>query len=94
MIKNYLFSFFLFFTIHLVKSQNSLVISLEGENKEIIDYIIAKGFTTKPFYDISEDKFLSLERDAIKISGTNLSVKRLKNYFIVSNFNQELLTFF
>ena len=93
MIKNYLFSFFLFFTIHLVKSQNSLVISLEGENKEIIDYITAKGFTTKPFYDISEDKFLSLERDAIKISGTNLSVKRLKNYFIVSNFNQELLTF-
>ena len=93
MIKNYLFSFFLFFTIHLVKSQNSLVISLEEENKEIIDYITAKGFTTKPFYDISEDKFLSLERDAIKISGTNLSVKRLKNYFIVSNFNQELLTF-
>ena len=93
MIKNYLFSIFLFFTIHLVKSQNSLVINLEGEKKEVVDYINAKGFTTKPFYDISEDKFLSLERDAIKISGTNSSVKRLKNYFIVSNFNQELLAF-
>lgn len=93
MIKNYLFSIFLFFTIHLAKSQNSLVINLEGEKKEVVDYINAKGFTTKPFYDISEDKFLSLERDAIKISGTNSSVKRLKNYFIVSNFNQELLAF-
>ncbi|RAK23564.1 putative secreted protein (Por secretion system target) [Flavobacterium aquaticum] len=93
MIKNYLFSIFLFFTIHLVKSQNSLVINLEGENKEIIDYITAKGFTTKPFYNISEDKFLELERDAIKITGTNSNVKKLKNYFTVSNFNQELLTF-
>lgn len=93
MIKNYLFSIFLFFTIHLAKSQNSLVINLEGEKKEVVDYINAKGFTTKPFYDISEDKFLSLERDAIKISGTNSSVKRLKNYFIVSNFNQDLLAF-
>lgn len=93
MIKNYLFSIFLFFTIHLAKSQNSLVINLEGEKKEVVDYINAKGFTTKPFYDISEDNFLSLERDAIKISGTNSSVKRLKNYFIVSNFNQELLAF-
>lgn len=93
MIKNYLFSIFLFFTIHLVKSQNSLVINLEGEKKEVVDYINAKGFTTKPFYNISEDKFLELERDAIKISGTNSNVKKLKNYFTVSNFNQELLTF-
>ena len=93
MIKNYIFSFFLFLTTNLVKSQNSLVVNIEEKQNEIISFIKSKGFEFKPFYNISDEKFILLEQDAIKISGSDSNIKRLKNYFLVQNFNQELLDF-
>jgi len=93
MVKNYFFSIFLFLTIHLAKGQNSLVINLEEKKNEVINFFNAKGYATKPFYTIPENKFISLGQDAMKISGSDSSVKRLKNYFLVSNFDQELLGF-
>ena len=91
--RNYIFNFILFLSIHLVNGQNSLVINLESNNDEVFTFINNKGYSTKSFYDISAEKYIKLEKDAIKISGTNLSIQKLKNYFLVSHYNQELIDY-
>ena len=93
MIKNYFFFLTLFFSFQLVMSQNSLVINLESNNHEVFNFINTKGYPIKAFYNISEEKYSTLEKDAIKISGSDLSIQKLKNYFLVSYYNQELLDY-
>ena len=93
MSRNYILNFILFLSIHFANGQNSLVINLESNNHEVFNFINTKGYPIKAFYNISEEKYSTLEKDAIKISGSDLSIQKLKNYFLVSYYNQELLDY-
>jgi len=90
MFRNCVLNFILFISIHFTYGQNGLVINLENNNHEVVNFINTKGYPIKAFYDISEEKYSTLEKDAIKISGSDLSIQKLKNYFLVSYYNQEL----
>ena len=92
--KKYFFFFSLFFlAIPLLVGQNKLVINLDKEKTETYNFFQSKGISTKPFYDISLDKFQELQNDAIKISGTDSNVISLKNYLLISSFDQEVIHF-
>ena len=92
--KKYFFFFSLFFlAIPFLVGQNKLVINLDKEKTETYNFFQSKGISTKPFYDISLDKFQELQNDAIKISGTDSNVISLKNYFLISSFDQEVIHF-
>ena len=86
-------NFFLLLLIHLVNGQNKLVINLENHKNEVVQIIDSKAFSIKPFYDISPEKYNLLENEAIKISGSDLSIQKLKNYFYVSPFDQDFLDY-
>lgn len=94
MSKNYFLFFSLFFiAISFSFGQNQLIIKLDKEKTETINFLISKGISTIPFYNIPEDKFLKLQNDAIKISGTDSNVTSLKNYLSLTTFDQEVLNF-
>lgn len=94
MSKKYFFFFSLFFlAIPFLVGQNRLVINLDKEKTETFNFLTSKGISTKPFYDISQDKFQELQIDAIKISGTDSNVISLKNYLSISSFDQEVIHF-
>ncbi|MFY7988728.1 MAG: hypothetical protein ACOVNP_07600, partial [Flavobacterium sp.] len=94
MSKKYFFFFSLFFlAIPFLVGQNKLVINLDKEKTETYNFFQSKGISTKPFYDISQDKFQELQNDAIKISGTDSNVISLKNYLSISSFDQEVIHF-
>ena len=77
----------------MLVGQNKLVINLDKEKTETYNFFQSKGISTKPFYDISLDKFQELQNDAIKISGTDSNVISLKNYLLISSFDQEVIHF-
>lgn len=94
MSKKYFFFFSLFFlAIPFLVGQNKLVINLDKEKTETYNFFQSKGISTKPFYDISQDKFQELQNDAIKISGTDSNVISLINYLSISSFDQEVIHF-
>jgi hypothetical protein len=94
MSKNYFLFFSLFFiAISFSFGQNQLIIKLDKEKTETINFLISKGISTIPFYNIPQDKFLKLQNDAIKISGTDSNVTSLKNYLALTTFDQEVLNF-
>lgn len=94
MSKNY-FIFFSFFFLSITFSigQNRLVLNLDKEKNEILNFLVSKGITTRPFYNIPQDKFQQLQNDAIKISGKDLNIISLKNYLALSSFDQEVIFF-
>lgn len=94
MSKNYFLFFSLFFiAISFSFGQNQLIIKLDKEKTEIINFLISKGISIIPFYNIPQDKFLKLQNDAIKISGTDSNVTSLKNHLALTTFDQEVLNF-
>ena len=84
---------FFLFQLALMMSQNKFIIQLENVKSEVVSFINLNGFDIEPLYKISEENYYRLEQDAIKISGTDSNIKKLKYYYIVSSFNQELLNF-
>ena len=79
--KSIFFFFSLFFlAIPFSVGQNRLVINLDKEKTEIFNFLATKEITTSLFYNIPQDKFLELQNDAIKITGTDSIVTSLKNY--------------
>ena len=92
--KNYFFFFSLFFlAIPFSVGQNRLVINFDKEKTETFNFLTSKGISTVPFYDISQDKFEELQNDAVKICGTDSNIISLKNYFLLSSFDQEVILF-
>lgn len=84
---------FFLFSISFLTGQNKLIVCLDIEKNEVVSFIDNNGFLIEPLYKISEENYKFLEQDALRISGTDFSVKKLKNYFIISNFNQFLIDF-
>ena len=94
MSKSIFFFFSLFFlAIPFSVGQNILVINLDKEKTEIFNFLATKEITTSLFYNIPQDKFLELQNDAIKITGTDSIVTSLKNYLSLSSFDQEVILF-
>lgn len=93
MIKNYLIFGVIFLFSSSSRSQNNLIINLVEKKKEVVEFMSQKRFANKPLYDISEEKYLALERDAISISGTDKNVKNLKNFIVLTSYDEELLKF-
>ncbi len=94
MSKSIFFFFSLFFlAIPFSVGQNRLVINLDKEKTEIFNFLATKEITTSLFYNIPQDKFLELQNDAIKITGTDSIVTSLKNYLSLSSFDQEVILF-
>jgi hypothetical protein len=91
--KYFIFFSFFFLSIPFSIGQNRIVLSLDKEKKETLNFLVSKGITTIPFYNIPQDKFLELQNDAIKISGTDSNVTVLKNYILLSRFDQEVIDF-
>ena len=58
-----------------------------------MNFLVSNGITTRPFYNIPQDKFQQLQNDAIKISGKDLNIISLKNYLALSSFDQEVIFF-
>ena len=94
MSKNYFFFFsFFFLAIPSLVGQNRLVVKLDKEKADTFNFLTSKGITTSPFYNIPQDKFLELQNDAVKISGTDSNVISLKNYLSLSSFDQDVIHF-
>ena len=88
------FFLILFFLMSFItQGQSGLVINLEGKSQEILIYLNQKDFLTRKFYNISEKTYKDLEHDAIKISGSNYNIKRLKDYIYLPFYDSELLEY-
>ena len=92
--KNFFFFSLFFLAIPFLVGQNKLVIKLDSANTKVLNFLSTKRISIEPFYNIAQDKFLQLQKDAIKISGTDSSVKKLMNYMTLSNYDQEVMLFF
>lgn len=84
---------FFLFSISLLTGQNQLIVCLDIEKNEVVSFINNNGYLIEPLYKVKEENYITLQQDALKISGTDLNIKKLKNYFIISNYNQNLTDF-
>ena len=91
--KDCFFLILFFLMSFIIQGQSGLVINLEGKSQEILIYLNQKDFLTRKFYNISEKKYKDLEHDAIKISGSNYNIKRLKDYIYLPFYDSELLEY-
>ncbi len=95
MSKDSFFFFSLFFlSLPFLVGQNKLVVNHDNKVEKVFDFLSNRKITIEPFYNISHEKFLELQKDAKKISGTDSSVSLLKNYIALSSFDQEVILFF